>query len=152
MSMRSLTITGFGIKEESFGMTSVGDKIRFIKTYLPKVYEEMQTDFDMSNKSHYLNFCEEWIDCYEDENYNKGFAVMFANAINENEEGFDVVYANGEYSDEASVLYKDRMPLDMSDRVKSMKADDMREVFRKYLDVLGITADIISRQSVEYYC
>ncbi len=78
------------------------------------------------------------------------FAAMFANAINEHEEGFDVVYANGEYFDEASVLYEDRMPWEMSDRVKSMKDDDMEEVFRKYLDILGITVDI-SRQSVEYY-
>lgn len=71
MSMQSWTVTGFGVKEETFDKASTDEKIRFIKTYLPKVYEEMQ-------------------------------------------------------------------------------ADDMEEVFRKYLDILGITADI-SRQSVEYY-
>ena len=156
MSMQSWTVTGFGIKEEVFDKASIDDKIRFIKTYLPKVYEEMQADgendenTDMSNTSDYLDFCKEWIDDYEDEYCNIGFAAMFANAINEHEEGFDVVYANGEYEHESSVLYEDRMPWEMSDRIKSMKADDMREVFRKYLDILGITADI-SRQSVEYY-
>ena len=53
-------------------------------------------------------------------------------------------YFYGEYSDESSVLYEDRMPWDMSDRVKAMKADGMREVFRKYLSILGIEADIMN--------
>lgn len=103
MSMQSWTIPGFGVKEETFDKASTDDKIRFIKTYLPKVYEEMQADgendenTDMSNTSDYIDFCKEWINDYEDEYCNMGFAAMFANAINEHEEGFDVVYANGEY-------------------------------------------------------
>lgn len=47
-------------------------------------------------------------------------------------------------------IYEDRLPWEMTDRVKNMKADDMSAIFQKYLDELGISATI-GRQSVEIF-
>lgn len=63
MSMQSWTVTGWGVKAEPINEVELNDKIWFIKRFLPKVYEEMQSEgesdsnADMSNTSDYLDFC-----------------------------------------------------------------------------------------------
>lgn len=160
MSMQSWTVTGYGVKEEEFDNVSTDTKVSFIKKFLPKTYEELQTEvesennegnFDMTNTSEYLDYCKVWIDGYEDEYCSMGFAALFAMAINENEKDFYVEYCSGEYSEENSIIYTDRLPWEMSDRVKAMTCEDMTEVFMKYLRELGINNDVCDRQSVEYY-
>ena len=105
---------------------------------------------DMSNTSDYSDFCRKWIDNYEDEYCNVGFGALFAMAINENEEDFNVACYHGEYDEEDAILYEDRLPWEMSKRVREMNADDMSAVFEKYLEEIHSLAPV-ERQSVEYY-
>ena len=145
--------TGYGINEDNL-CPSASSQVSFIKKYLPDQYEEMQgyiddcTDCDMSNTSDYLDSCERWIEEYQNEEGYTGFGVLFAMAIQNNEDGFNPEY----FFDNGcgAVMYEDRLPWEMSERVKNMKAEDMAAIFQKYLDTLGISAPI-GRQSVEYY-
>ena len=102
----------------------------------------------MSNTSDYLDYCQNWIDDYEDAQGYTGFPALFAMAIQENEDGFNPRYFSQDGY--GAVLYEDRLPWEMTERVKAMKADDMSAIFKKYLDELGISASI-DRQSVELY-
>ena len=151
MSMNTWTVTGYGVDAEELCPT-ISSQIAFIKKYLPEEYKEMQedskdSDYDMSNTSDYVDFCNGWISEREDKNGNIGFPALFALAIQQNEEDFNPEYfcCDG-YS---AVIYEDRLPWEMSDRVKNMKAEDMEAIFKKYLDELGISATI-GRQSVEF--
>ena len=153
MSECHWTVTGYGINENDL-YPSVDLQISFIKKYLPAQYEEMQdyindcTDHDMSNTSDYLDGCERWIEEYRNEEGYAGFGVLFAMAIQNNEDGFNPEY----FFDNGcgAVMYEDRQPWEMSERVKNMKAEDMTAIFEKYLDDLGTSASV-GRQSVEYY-
>ena len=158
--MSSWTVTGYGINEVVFDGVSTDTKISFIKKFLPDVYNELQTavesehnegNLDMQNTSDYLDYCDTWIDEYEDDYCNRGFGSLFADAINENENGIDVQYCCGEYDSENSILYSDRLPWEMSERVRNMNENDMAEIFMKYLRELGINEAVCERQSVEYY-
>ena len=148
MSMQSWTVTGWGVKEDSINEVEIDDKINFIKKYLPKVYDRLQADglsdenTDMGDTSDYLDFCNEWIENYEDDYCNCGFGALFAMAINENEEDFDVTCCHGEYSDENAILYEDRLPWEMSNRVRQMKSEDMSAVFEKYLKEIHLLTSI----------
>lgn len=95
----------------------------------------------MGNTSDYLDFCGTWIDKYEDEFCNYGFGALFTLAMNENEEGFDVSFCCGEYDEETAVIYTNRLPWQMSERVRSMTIDDMDAVFAKYIGELGVKAE-----------
>lgn len=148
--MRSWTVTGFGVKEESLCKASIENKIAFIKTFLPNIYEEMVNDSKKADASKTFEHCNSWIDNYEDDYCYKGFGSLFAQAVNNNENDFFVSCHQGEYSDENAVFFEDCQPWDMSERVKQMQPDDMREVFNKYLEVLQLQVSI-ERQSVEYY-
>ena len=160
MSMQSWTVTGFGINEDVLCGVLINNKIDFIKKYLPNIYEELQDSVeeankegrcDMQNTSDYLDYCDTWIDEYEDDYCNRGFGSLFADAISENEDGIDVQYCCGEYDSENSILYSDRLPWEMSERVRNMNENDMAEIFMKYLRELGINKAVCERQSVEYY-
>lgn len=157
--MRNWTVTGFGINEEILYEASINSRIDFIKKYLPNVYKELQDSieeankegtWDMQNTADYLDYCEIWLDEYEDDYCNGGFGSLFADVINENEEGIDVQYCCGKYDNENSILYTDRLPWEMSDRVKNMNENDMAEIFIKYLRELGINEAVCEKQSVEY--
>lgn len=141
MSMRSWTVGGFGILASDVNEAPTSNKVAFIKQFLPGAYEKMEESGE-DVKS--------WMAAYEGEFGLFGFAAIFADAINQNEEDFNVEYCDGEYPEESAILYEDRQPWDMSERVKNMKPDDMRELFNKYLVPLDITAEV-SRRSVEYY-
>ncbi len=152
MSMHSWTITGYGINTEDLN-PSIESQIAFIKKFLPDIYEEMQEDgkennINTSNEEEYLDFCDSWIDNYENTNCERGFNTLFAEAIQENEEGFYPEYILFENC--GAILYEDRMPWEMSERVKKMSAKDMADIFQKYLDFLNITASI-ERQSIEMW-
>ena len=151
MSMNYWSVSGFGIDASDLDV-SVDKKISFIKKYLPAKYEEMMSEgednCDMGNTSEYMDFCNEWISDYEDELGCNGFGTLFAEAIQENEDGFDVEDYTGE--DEEAVMYVDRMPWEMSDRVKKMTFEDMEAVFRKYLNELDIKTNF-DRQTVHYW-
>ncbi len=69
-------------------------------------------------------------------------------AIRENEDGFNPEYFCQDGC--GAIIYEDRLPWKMTDRVKNMKADDMSAIFQKYLDELGVSATI-GRQSVEFF-
>ncbi len=152
MSVRCWTVTGFGIDEDEL-CPSVDSQIAFLKKYLPVQYDEMQEDCencencDMSNTSDYLDYCRGWIEDYEDDQGNTGFGALFAKAIQKNEDGFEPEYFHHEGC--GAVIYEERMPWEMTNRVKAMKADDMSAIFQKYLDELGVSATI-ERQSVEF--
>lgn len=105
-------------------------------------------DCDMSNTSDYQDYCMSWIDDYEDAQVYGGFPTLFAMAIQNNEDGFYPEYFSQDGY--GAVIYEDRLPWEMTERVKNMKADDMSAIFQKYLDELGISASI-GRQSVEFY-
>ncbi len=151
--MNCWTVTGFGIEEDNLN-PSVDAQIAFIKKHLPAEYEEMIKDgeecaiYDMSNTSDYLEACRSWIDDYEDPNGYTGFGALFAMAIQENEDGFAPEYLSHEGY--GVIVYKDRQPWEMTDRVKAMKTEDMSAIFKKYLDDLGTSAPI-ERQSVVFY-
>lgn len=155
MSMKSWSVRGYGVTEEDVNGASVSSKINFIKRHLPKIYEDMMKEGEenpniaMDDTSDYLDFCDSWIDEYENECGDTGFGVIFAEAICEAEEGFNVSYHNSEY-DETVIMYEERLPWEMSERVKSMTAEDMKNVFQKYLDELKVKAEI-GYQEVEYY-
>jgi len=151
MSMNYWSVDGFGVNEEDLTPT-IDAQISFIKKYLPDQYEEMQENAndncDMNNTSDYLDYCRDWIENFDDGNCDTGFGVLFTMAIRDNEEGFDPEY----YYDDGcgAIIYPDRQPWDMSERVKAMSKDDMAAVFQKYLDDLGIKATI-GRQTVEFF-
>ena len=161
MSMRSWTATGFGVTIDSVESVPVKTKLAFIQKYIPDImgelHADMQEDSEFNNwdttvEADYYDFCEDWLNEYEDDYGYHGFGVLFARVINSNEKDFEVGYFAGEYYEEDSVMYEDRQPWDMSDRVKAMSADDMRDVFMTYLEELGITdRSVVGRCSVEYY-
>ncbi len=154
MNTNYWTVTGYGVDAEEL-CPSVDAQIAFIKKYLPTQYKEMQEDgekcenCDMSNTSDCLDYCGNWINEYEDaQGDTVGFPGLFAIAIQENEDGFNPEYFH--FEEYGAVLYKDRLPWEMTDRVKNMRAEDMAAIFQKYLNELGISASV-SRQSVEFY-
>lgn len=149
MSMRSWTVDGYGINAGIL-VCPVELKEAFIKKYLPKVYEEMANDCQNEDTEEYMLNVDDWINNYEDFNCRYGFEALFAEAINENEDGFDVDYYDGEY--EEAIAYEDRAPWEMSDRVKQMKnREDMKAIFAKYLNELDIKEFAFERQSVEFW-
>ena len=138
--MKNWTVTGFGVDADELA-PATDNVVAFVKKYLPNEYEKMQEDIkddgvDLSNTAEYIDACKAWIDCYEDDNCNIGFPALFTAAMLENEEGFDVEYLCGEET--YAVMYVNRFPWEMSNRVKKMKLEDMEAVFKKYLDELNL--------------
>ena len=153
MSMRSCrTVTGYGIDVEDI-TPSLEAQIAFIKKYLTDEYEEMMREgeavCDISNTSDYLDFCQDWINEYQDAEGNIGFGALLAMAIQQNEDGFQPRCFQGSYHGEA-IMYEDRQPWEMPKRVLTMKAADMDAIYEKYLDELGVSAHA-DRQSIEYW-
>ncbi|MCR4903945.1 MAG: hypothetical protein K6A23_13885 [Butyrivibrio sp.] len=66
-------------------------------------------------------------------------------AIQKNEDDFDPEYFCQDGC--GAIIYKDRAPWEMSERVKKMSEADMSAIFKKYLDELDVSATI-RRQSV----
>ncbi len=157
MSIQYWTVTGFGVNEFDI-CTSVESQIAFVKRFLPTFYEEMQKDAkdeieplkknNEDNYLDYLNFCKKYMEEYENEQGYRGFGVLFAQAIQTHEEGFDPEYFS--MDDYGVIVYTERMPWEMSERVKKMSIDDMSAIFQKYLDILGARATI-ERQSVTFW-
>lgn len=151
MSMHYWNVTGYGINEEEL-CPSTDKQIAFIKKYLPADYEEMQENgednCDMSNTAEYMDYCRNWIEDFENDNGDTGFGALLAKGIQENEEGF---YPGYFYNDGyGAIMYEDRLPWEMTDRVKNMTAEDMEAIFKKYLNELGVSATV-ERQSVEFW-
>ena len=151
MSMSTWTVDGYGVSDDDL-CPSVDAQIAFIKKFLPEVYEEMQSEgedaCDMSNTSECLDFCQDWINDYEDDQGNTGICVLFAEAINAFEDGFYVEYLRQDYG---AVMYCQGMPWQMSERVKAMTEEDMAAVFKKYLKELGLENVQLGMQSVEFF-
>ena len=103
---------------------------------------------DMSNTATYIDFCSDWINYYENENGYTGFPGLFAEALQRNEDDFYPEYYS--HDGDGAVIYEDRFPWEMTDRVKNMTADDMTAIFTKYLDELGIKANL-GRQYIEFF-
>lgn len=158
MSMQFWTVTGFGVNIEVIDNVDIDDKLKFIKKYLPEVYEELQSNIsdlhkknivDMTNTSEYIDYCNQWIADYENDYAAKGFGAIFADAMNMNETDFDVEFCSG--NEDGAVVYVDCLPWVMTDRVKQMTREDMENVFMKYLNDLGVFEDVCDSQSIEFY-
>lgn len=154
MSMNYWSVSGYGVNEDDLYNASTDSQVAFIKKYLPSKFDDMvhagekRADLDMSNTADYLDWCRRWIDDYEGDTGYMGFGLLFAKAIQENEDGFYPEYFNQDGS--GVILYEDRMPWEMTERVKNMTEDNMSAIFKKYLDELGVSANI-SRQYLEMY-
>ena len=141
------TVSGFGINTDDI-FTSTDVQIAFLKKHFPEEYETMVDDFkrsaiDASDTAAYIDFCNEWISNYEDEDSSEGetgFMVLLAKAIKENE-CIDVAYYNGDES--GAILYADRQPWEMTSREKALTKEDLTAIFQKYLGEIGVigTAD-----------
>ena len=137
MSMRNWSADGFGVSSEAFRGITNEQKEAFMKKYLPLTYKTMKdAGEDIEDV--------ESIDGYI------GWLPLFADAITINEEDFIVNYFCNEDGDEI-IIYEDRQPWEMSDRVRAMSADDMRKVFGKYLKDLNISDEVVERQSIEMW-
>ena len=139
--MEVWTIRGYGIDGVDL-TTSTEVEIAFFKKYYPESYNDMiddmkLSDVDASDTAAYLDFCDEWISNFEDENGNTGFKGIFAGAIKKNE-NIDVQYYNGD--EESAILYTERLPWEMTEKEKALTEEDMATIFKKYLDELGVTA------------
>lgn len=150
MSYSEWTVNGFGIDDKALTPT-IKNAVEFLQKFCPDKYDQMMQDgageVEKDSEDFYLT-CQDWIDDFEDDNCANGFPALFAIAVNNNEANFDVDYLKGE--DTGAVVYCDRQPWEMSDRVKQMTEEDMENVFRKYLAELHLPyAEIaVERQSV----
>ena len=144
MGFQTFTIKGWGIDAEKLNPTTEA-QISFIKKFLPETYEDLEENAKDNGKS-VIDFYPEWLEVYDAEGYT-GFGPLFAKAIQDNEEDF-----YPDYFDEVGgsfIIYDERLPWEMSDRVKKMSAADMTAIFRKYLDELDVDVDV-GRQCIEY--
>ena len=137
MSMRNWSADGFGVSSEAFRGVTDEQKEAFWKKYLPRTYKTTE-EVGMSVEDI------ESIDGY------LGWLPHFADAITINEEDFSVDYYCNDDGEEI-IIYVDRQPWEMSDRVRAMSADDMRKVFAKYLKEFNISDEVVERQSIEMW-
>ncbi len=143
--------------EKDLSQATTSARMNFLKKYLPHIYAKIQEawkNLSCDNEvqaDKYLSFCKKWIDNYTVPIIGyKGFGVLFANAINKNEAGFEVTYCLGEHPNKTAILYESRLPWEISSRAKTMTADDMNNIFKKYLADIGIDAPV-DWHSVERY-
>ena len=148
MSMRVWTVSGFGVLESDLEKIKNETWLKFIEKFLPKDYDYMMDDLGENYNDEDLKNA---LQDFEDEDFNKGIGAIFAEAINNNEKDFYVECLQGVYFYENAILYEDRQPWHMSDRVKGMTAKDMGEVFKKYLKELGLENIEPDEYSVEFY-
>lgn len=147
MSMRNWTVDGYGIDISYLDGVDNATKIAFIKQHDTKTYADYEAyakeaELDMeADLTEILNYCNETAD---------GFAYVFAGVMYDETDIMFTSEVNDE-TGEGAVLYMDRAPWEIEDKVRGMSEDDMKAIFAKYLAELGVTEFYFDRQSIEFW-
>jgi len=139
MSMETWSVNGIGVDADAIDGANTDKKIKFIKKHLPHIYSEMESSGE--------NY-EDWINNYEDCDCNRGFSVLFADAINWEHE--DIRFDCCKFEEEGAVMLTERLPWQYSEAEKKLTRDKIDEILKKYLQEIDVKAGL-EFQTVLYY-